>query len=506
MSLVGIFTNEGLTKTIEAQANEGWYIYPTRFSVSATAGDLDPARTTPNTEWYDAPITAKVVESQNIIKLICTIPPGQMPSQTDVKEIYIWAQDQSSNTFLLNIAQPDVDLKYEPSGELKMRLQIQLTNINISGLYQFNYTQAAEVSDHNQDPNAHLINGAYPNDHVTRNGDEYKRADGTTVPVDSSLNKINDQTLSRKLAYLTPNSTADKAINISAGYLQMGDLSRISLSSGSLFSGYGGGTVNFGTGVVVGGGDNFTPIDFSGQASKWSKYSVNLLIDGTISVIPGPDFGASKTDPTDPVMIGIKSTIVSVKDNGSASVGTIENIVEANFFRSPVGGGGASAGGGAGAGISWNDDLGMVPEKITEFDQESFKFTQGDAGNQKLTAIVRVPDSYLGAPIGMYINFHSPENGSNSLLLQSTAYLVRDGVDGLDNVANSHASGNSAIPASIANLVNRELLPLSDLNGQINSLDVSPGDYIKIELIRGSDSSPEDIKFLPNLLDLVFTL
>jgi len=44
-TIIGKFTNEGLTKTIEAVGNEGWFIYPTKFGVTDIKGDLDANRT-----------------------------------------------------------------------------------------------------------------------------------------------------------------------------------------------------------------------------------------------------------------------------------------------------------------------------------------------------------------------------------------------------------------------------------------------------------------------------
>lgn len=41
------------------------------------------------------------------------------------------------------------------TGELKLRTQLELTNINIADTLKFVYTQATEISDHNLDPNAH---------------------------------------------------------------------------------------------------------------------------------------------------------------------------------------------------------------------------------------------------------------------------------------------------------------------------------------------------------------
>ena len=444
--------------------------------------------------------------SENTIKLICTIPPGETVGLTDVREIYIYAKDQGSTEFLLAIGQPDVDLKYDPSGALSMRLQLRITNINIAGLYQFNYSQANEIDDHNKDPNAHLVVGAQPNDHCSRGGDQYRFDNGSTVPVNASLNEVYDRTLFRDLFKVSTNVSLPTLINLGPSYLDMADFSQVRLSTGALLSTYAGGTVDFATGTVVGGGSSFTPIDFSGQASKWAKYSVNLLADNTVLVLPASGFGTTKDNAPNPVLSGIASRVVAVQDDGDAGVGTIENITEANLIRIPTGSGAAASTGGAGGGLLWNDDAAMSPERVTEFGQDVFKFTDADAGTQKLNTVIKVPDDYLGAQIGLYINKYSPGAGSNSILLQSTAYLVRDGIDGMDTTANSHASGNSAVTIAAPNRVHSSFLPLTDVNGKINGVDVSPGDIIKIELERGTDSDSEDIRLLPSLVSLKTSL
>lgn len=98
MAFVGIVTNGGLAATQLASLNQGWYIIPSGFGVSSTAGALDPTRTTPNGgNWYGTiaqpgPISGRVVENFNTVKFICTIPPGEALSVTNVNEIYLYVE------------------------------------------------------------------------------------------------------------------------------------------------------------------------------------------------------------------------------------------------------------------------------------------------------------------------------------------------------------------------------------------------------------------------------
>ncbi len=157
MAVIGIVSNEGLTKSIEAASNEGWHIFPTEFRVAGTAGVFSANRDFSSLEatWYTAPISGKVDMSPNTIQCNCTIPPGQSLGIEEIQEIYLIAKDIYDDEFLLFLGQPENTIFYDPSGAVSLRLQLTIANIDITELYEFNYTQANEISDHNVDPNAH---------------------------------------------------------------------------------------------------------------------------------------------------------------------------------------------------------------------------------------------------------------------------------------------------------------------------------------------------------------
>lgn len=158
MAILGVFTNIGVSKAIEAQNNEGFKIFPTSFGVSRTRGTIDPSRTTPNGgQWFTGPIATRVVIDQNTVKFICTIPANSIPPNTTdfVREIYLYGVDTNSVDFMIALGQPSSDLLYDPSGSLTLELEISLTNVDLSSTVVFSYTQATELSEHNTDPNAH---------------------------------------------------------------------------------------------------------------------------------------------------------------------------------------------------------------------------------------------------------------------------------------------------------------------------------------------------------------
>jgi hypothetical protein len=155
MAVNSILTNDGLSQSIIAQGEYGYFIKVKSFGVSDVAGALDPSRTTGNTEWYNALVSNGQQINDNTIQITCTIPPSAVGEDKSVEELYIYGEDMSNNEFLLAIAQPNPTQIYTPSATLTFRIQIVVQNIDPSTVYQYIYTQAQEISEHNIDINAH---------------------------------------------------------------------------------------------------------------------------------------------------------------------------------------------------------------------------------------------------------------------------------------------------------------------------------------------------------------
>lgn len=166
------------------------------------------------------------------------------------------------------------------------------------------------------------------------------------------------------------------------------------------------------------------------------------------------------------------------------------------------------SGGGGGGSLAWNDAEAEAPEKDTLYEHLVHKFTSGDAGNQKLYAIIKVPESFEGnKQIKLHIKmFSETGDGSSTIFLKSISYLLRPGTDEVDSVTNSHASTNSAKTLSAtAKRLETESLDLCDNTGKINSVLVSAGDLIKVVLERGSDTDSNDVNFLSASSETSFT-
>jgi len=157
MTIQGIFTDSGLDAIRDAANNEGFYIYPTEFGVSDVAGNLDASRTTANSgEWFTANISSRVVVNDNAIQVTCTIPPSSSSNTYEtIEEVYLYGRDSGSNIFLMVIAHPTDTITYDNTGSTILKLQIQITNVDLTENFIFQYTQATEISEHESSPTSH---------------------------------------------------------------------------------------------------------------------------------------------------------------------------------------------------------------------------------------------------------------------------------------------------------------------------------------------------------------
>jgi hypothetical protein len=252
MPLIGLVTTEGLGNLMDARNNEGWFVYPTKFSASATAGDLNVSRTIDdiNTQFYIGLLSQPKRLSNIAMEIIGTIPAGENGGvNTVIAELYYFGEsephtfsintgtnqitipttlediltangqrvtfridpegsgtlpvttlgsivagqtyfirdvgtqlikvyptkaDAIANTnaydfttagsgdlriqkeFMFALAQPDEAINYIPSmGNYTLRPTIVLANSGDPDLFEFNYTQAYDISTHNTDPNSH---------------------------------------------------------------------------------------------------------------------------------------------------------------------------------------------------------------------------------------------------------------------------------------------------------------------------------------------------------------
>lgn len=184
-------------------------------------------------------------------------------------------------------------------------------------------------------------------DVLTGSGTTYsKNSDASPIVVDSSLNEVFDETLTRKLLRVTPNNPADKEILIAASSVTLADGSTYVLPNGTELSAYLGGTLNMETGAFTGQTVKaFVKADFTGRVDEFFKYSLNLLPSNEIEVLSNDTTNSANyaatagATPNAPIREdAIAFVQIIVQNDSGVSVSAIRSLDEVNINRIPVGG------------------------------------------------------------------------------------------------------------------------------------------------------------------------
>jgi len=153
--------------------------------------------------------------------------------------------------------------------------------------------------------------------------------------------------------------------------------------------------------------------------------------------------------------------------------------------------------------VTWNSPAGLGPLSDEENGEKVYLYEAGLG--QKLVAWIKVPQTYVaGFPIVMYVSMYSPST-ADTILLESTSYLIRKNNDAVTSTTNSNASGNTALTNAVANRYREVALPVSTSLGLINGVAVNPGDLIRVEIARGTDTDTADIRFIPSATEVKFS-
>lgn len=110
MPLLGMLVNSGISYCNTIRNNAGYFIYPTKFSISDTAGSLTVNRTIDdiNPEWYVGLISGYNPINTNALEIVSSIPPNSNGGvQTTISEIYYYAETESS-TFSVNTVSDEI--------------------------------------------------------------------------------------------------------------------------------------------------------------------------------------------------------------------------------------------------------------------------------------------------------------------------------------------------------------------------------------------------------------
>lgn len=163
----------------------------------------------------------------------------------------------------------------------------------------------------------------------------------------------------------------------------------------------------------------------------------------------------------------------------------------------PVGSGGA----GGGIALVWRNDGAVI--ETTRYNQLCYDFEAGDT--QYVYTSFKVPTGYTtGKQITLKLKIASP-TGSGNALITATSTLIRNGVDALSVTTNQRTSTNSAQTISSANFEYEITLDIVSNTGQINSVNISPGDTILIAVTRGTDTNVDVVYFMPTNAEVYVT-
>ena len=164
--------------------------------------------------------------------------------------------------------------------------------------------------------------------------------------------------------------------------------------------------------------------------------------------------------------------------------------------------GGGSGGGGS---FVWelNGDISPFEETLNGVSALSFDFESGS----EIWAFIQVPESYGTDQIKLKGLSFTSEGASDNVLFRCQTYLNRSG-EALNY--QNYISTNTELTLTSANVLSVvNEIDLTDINGQINFIQVLPNDYLAIRLYRDianeTVSSTNDARFLKFSASISFT-
>jgi hypothetical protein len=162
-------------------------------------------------------------------------------------------------------------------------------------------------------------------------------------------------------------------------------------------------------------------------------------------------------------------------------------------------GGGAAGGGGGGGSFNWREPPTGDAPPVRESQDGELIYSYEPGQDNRLVAYLKVPDGHLsGSQLNMKLGYFTPST-ANNVLWRTTTTLIRKGVDAISSTTNQHISTNTAqTNVSPANAFREAAADLTDGSGQINSVTVNPGDLLRIELRRGTDTDTANVKLIPS--------
>ena len=237
--------------------------------------------------------------------------------------------------------------------------------------------------------------------------------------------------------------------------------------------------------------------DWTTFNSKGTVSSVALSLPGIFSVSGSPVTGSGTLTAT--LATQTANTIFSGPTTGAAAAPTfrtlvandIPNLTALNpgtatdnqvltYLAGVVSWKNAPGGGSA---LQWVESA-KSPISSTVNNILVYSFAAGDT--QSLYALIKVPTSFVGTQIKLRTSVYSAaSSGTNKVI--TTATLIRTGVDAITSTTNQQTITTTlTLGAGTVNIPQAVVSNLTDSTGKINSVQVSAGDYILVEIKRDS--------------------
>jgi hypothetical protein len=160
----------------------------------------------------------------------------------------------------------------------------------------------------------------------------------------------------------------------------------------------------------------------------------------------------------------------------------------------PTGPAGADGAGGGGGALQWVE---AASSPMPSIENNAQLYLYEALINQNLYADIRVPSTYTaGDQVNLRMAYYSPDT-SGTVLLKTQATLIRSGTDAFTSTTNQRTSTNTSVTLSgSANLTRSVTFDLTSSIGQINSVNISANDLIRVRLYRDTDTATSDVRAL----------
>lgn len=180
-----VITDEGVDRAREASANANWHLIPKRYAISATAGELSTSRdyTSMLSTWTTNTMSSQV-SGTNAIQNNVVVRGDAANIDRQIGEIYFIYTNESNEEFLFAIAQPSSTLMFTPGVQQNYIFVFKLNNTNVADIVQINYSFAEDITDHNNDPDAHPYLLARDGSRTATGVLEYATVQSFTTPRD----------------------------------------------------------------------------------------------------------------------------------------------------------------------------------------------------------------------------------------------------------------------------------------------------------------------------------